>query len=81
MKIRPFQPEDEAAVIALWEHCGLIRPWNDPHQDIRRKLAVRPEWFLVGELEGMAPTEAATGTTTAASTVVDSSGTDGGGPW
>jgi ribosomal protein S18 acetylase RimI-like enzyme len=51
MKIRPFQPEDEAAVLALWEHCGLIRPWNDPHQDIRRKLAVRPEWFLVGVLE------------------------------
>jgi ribosomal protein S18 acetylase RimI-like enzyme len=51
MKIRPFQPGDEAAVIALWEQCGLIRPWNNPHEDIRRKLAVRPEWFLVGVLE------------------------------
>jgi ribosomal protein S18 acetylase RimI-like enzyme len=52
MNIRPFQPEDEEAVIALWRKCGLVRPWNDPHKDIQRKQAVRPEWFLVGELEG-----------------------------
>jgi len=39
-------------VISLWRSCGLIRPWNDPHKDIRRKLAVRPEWFLVGVVEG-----------------------------
>lgn len=52
MHIRPFQPADEAAVIALWQQCGLIRPWNDPRKDIQRKLAVRQEWFLVGELEG-----------------------------
>ncbi len=52
MDIRPFQPADEAAVIALWQQCGLVRPWNDPHKDIQRKLAVRPDLFLVGELEG-----------------------------
>jgi ribosomal protein S18 acetylase RimI-like enzyme len=51
MLIRPFQPEDEAAVIALWRQCDLVRPWNDPHLDIRRKLAVRPDWFLVGVLD------------------------------
>jgi ribosomal protein S18 acetylase RimI-like enzyme len=50
--IRPFQPADEAAVIALWQQCGLVRPWNDPHKDIQRKLAVRPDWFLVGVLDG-----------------------------
>ena len=52
MQIRPFQPSDEAAVIALWQQCGLVRPWNDPHKDIQRKLAVRPDLFLVGELDG-----------------------------
>jgi ribosomal protein S18 acetylase RimI-like enzyme len=51
MHIRPFQPADEATVIALWQECGLVRPWNDPYKDIQRKLAVRPELFLVGVLE------------------------------
>jgi ribosomal protein S18 acetylase RimI-like enzyme len=48
MFIRTYQPEDEAAVVDLWKRCGLTRPWNDPHKDIRRKLRVRPDWFLVG---------------------------------
>ena len=52
LHIRPFRPDDEAAVIALWRRCDLVRPWNDPSKDIGRKLQVRPEWFLVGELEG-----------------------------
>ena len=47
MKIRPFEPADEAAVIALWEACGLTRPWNNPSKDIARKLKVQPELFLV----------------------------------
>ena len=52
MQIRQFHPDDEPAVIALWERCGLLRPWNDPQADIARKLAVQPELFLVGELDG-----------------------------
>jgi len=52
VEIRPFAPSDEAAVIALWERCGLVRPTNDPRRDIRRKLAVRPDLFLVGVLDG-----------------------------
>lgn len=48
MLIRPFRPGDEAAVIALWQRCDLVRPWNDPHKDIQRKLLVRPDLFLVG---------------------------------
>lgn len=50
--IRPFSPADEASVIALWQSCGLVRPWNDPRKDIARKLRVNPEWFLVAEREG-----------------------------
>jgi ribosomal protein S18 acetylase RimI-like enzyme len=52
MQIRPFGLADEATVIALWEACGLTRPWNDPHKDIARKLTVQPELFLVGVTDG-----------------------------
>ncbi|GAB4056651.1 GNAT family acetyltransferase [Uliginosibacterium sediminicola] len=51
MLIRPFALPDEAAVIALWQACGLLRPWNDPHKDIQRKLTVQPELFLVGLID------------------------------
>lgn len=49
MRIRPFQPEDTDAVVALWEAAGLTRPWNDPRKDITRKLTVQPELFVVAE--------------------------------
>ena len=52
MLIHPFRPADESAVVALWARCGLTRPWNDPHKDIARKLAVRPDLFLVAEVDG-----------------------------
>jgi len=52
MYIRPYRVDDEPAVVALWEQCGLTRAWNDPRKDIARKLTVQPELFLVGELDG-----------------------------
>ena len=53
LRLREYRhPGDEAAVVALWQRCGLTRPWNDPAKDIRRKLAVRPDLFLVGEADG-----------------------------
>jgi ribosomal protein S18 acetylase RimI-like enzyme len=51
MRIRVFERADEAAVVGLWEACGLTRPWNDPHKDIARKLEVQPELFLVGAVD------------------------------
>jgi ribosomal protein S18 acetylase RimI-like enzyme len=50
MLIRPFAEPDTDAVVALWERCGLVRPWNDPRADIARKLTEQPELFLVGEV-------------------------------
>lgn len=47
MQIRPYQASEEQAVIAIWNECGLIRPWNDPRRDIARKLTEQPELFLV----------------------------------
>ena len=52
LDIRPFRPEDEAAVIRLWRDCDLLRPHNDPRRDIARKLAVQPDLLLVGLLDG-----------------------------
>lgn len=52
MKIRSFTTEDTEAVVNLWEQCSLTVPWNDPRQDIQRKIAVQPELFLVGLLAG-----------------------------
>lgn len=48
MQIRSFQIDDEAQVVALWERCDLVVPWNDPRTDIALKLQVQPELFLVG---------------------------------
>ena len=52
MHIRPYQIPDQEAVVALWQSCELTRPWNDPYKDIARKLQVRPDLFLVGEVQG-----------------------------
>jgi non-canonical purine NTP pyrophosphatase (RdgB/HAM1 family) len=45
--LRPYRPTDEAAVLALWQACGLTRPWNDPQRDIARKLTMQAEGFIV----------------------------------
>jgi ribosomal protein S18 acetylase RimI-like enzyme len=47
VEIREIAPADTDAVVALWEACGLVRPWNDPYRDIARKLAVADGLFLV----------------------------------
>jgi ribosomal protein S18 acetylase RimI-like enzyme len=52
MLIRAYQSSDETDVVALWQACDLTRPWNDPYKDIARKLQVRPDLFLVGEVQG-----------------------------
>ena len=48
LRIRPFQLADENSVVQLWRECGLVVSWNNPHKDIRRKLGVQAELFLVG---------------------------------
>lgn len=50
--IRSFTLADSEAVIRIWEACDLTVPWNDPHKDIARKMAVNPELFLVAEIDG-----------------------------
>lgn len=50
MKIRAFTDSDAESVIKLWQACGLTRPWNNPKQDIARKLTVQDDGFLVAEV-------------------------------
>jgi ribosomal protein S18 acetylase RimI-like enzyme len=38
MEIQLFSIENEQAVITLWQKCGFVQPWNNPHLDIQRKL-------------------------------------------
>jgi ribosomal protein S18 acetylase RimI-like enzyme len=52
LEIRPYQPEDEQAVIALWIACNLVVLANNPKRDIERKMKVNPELFLVATLDG-----------------------------
>ncbi|MGD1930361.1 MAG: GNAT family acetyltransferase [Leptolyngbyaceae cyanobacterium] len=51
MEIRKFREQDRQSLIALWQACELTRPWNDPDQDITRKISIQPDLLLVGELD------------------------------
>ena len=51
MKIRVFEPADEAEVIALWKSTGLTVPRNDPAKDIARKMAHSPKQFLIALID------------------------------
>jgi ribosomal protein S18 acetylase RimI-like enzyme len=37
--MREADAADASEVIALWEACGLNRPWNDPAADFTRAIA------------------------------------------
>lgn len=50
--IRSYRWEDKCDVIDLWIRCNLVVPANNPEKDIERKLAVNPELFLVGIMDG-----------------------------
>jgi len=80
--IRPFTPSDTEAVVAVWESCGLVRPWNDPRRDIARKLTVQPELFLVAtEAPGDTGTRADPASTGPAVVAAGMAGFDGHRGW
>ena len=47
MQIRTFRESDRQQVIALWDQCQLITPWNDPNKDIDRKVNFQANLFFV----------------------------------
>jgi ribosomal protein S18 acetylase RimI-like enzyme len=49
MKIRSATPKDEAAVVALWQACGLTVAYNDPVADFRFAMGKPGSDILVSE--------------------------------
>ncbi len=53
LEIHPFLESDTEAVVKLWQDVFPGAPfWNDPETDIRRKLAVQRDLFLVATVKG-----------------------------
>ncbi|PWD52424.1 GNAT family acetyltransferase [Serinibacter arcticus] len=46
-------PDLRAAVVSLWEACGLTRPWNPPHRDLDDALAGPTSTVLVAVEDGL----------------------------
>jgi len=48
LAIATIADADIEAVVALWQRCGLTRPWNDPHADIALARRNANSTVLVG---------------------------------
>ena len=49
----PITDADVATVIALWQACGLTRPWNDPAADIALARRGPNSTILIGRADNM----------------------------
>jgi ribosomal protein S18 acetylase RimI-like enzyme len=52
LAIAPIMDGDVAAVVALWQRCGLTRPWNDPSADIAFARRGPNSAILIGRHDG-----------------------------
>jgi ribosomal protein S18 acetylase RimI-like enzyme len=52
LSIAPIEDADVTAVIALWQRCGLTRPWNDPASDIALARRGPNSTILIGRDDG-----------------------------
>ena len=48
LSIAAIEDNDVASVVALWQRCGLTRPWNDPAADIALARSGPNATVLVG---------------------------------
>lgn len=48
LTIRSAAPDDEAAITALWQACGLVTSYNDPAEDFRFARGKSNSDVLVG---------------------------------
>ncbi len=53
LAIAPMSDGDVADVVALWQRCGLTRPWNDPVADIALARRGPNSDILVGRDNGV----------------------------
>jgi ribosomal protein S18 acetylase RimI-like enzyme len=54
LSIAALKDDDVAEVIALWQRCGLTRPWNDPAADIALARRDGNATILLGRQDGVA---------------------------
>ena len=52
LAIAPIADADVADVVALWQTCGLTRPWNDPAADIALARKGSNAAVLIGRENG-----------------------------
>lgn len=52
LAVSPIADADVESVVALWQRCGLTRPWNDPASDIAFARRGANATILVGRIEG-----------------------------
>ena len=52
LAIAPINDSDLADVVALWQACGLTRPWNDPASDIALARKGSNAAVLIGRDDG-----------------------------
>ena len=52
LTVAPIEDTDIAEMIALWQRCGLTRPWNDPAADIALARRGANAAVLAGRLDG-----------------------------
>ena len=52
LAISPITDADVPHVIALWQRCGLTRPWNDPAADIALARRGANATILIGRADG-----------------------------
>ena len=62
MEIGPLSDAEIPEVVALWERCGLTRPWNDPLDDISLARSSGASTVLVGREDGCMVASAMVGT-------------------
>jgi ribosomal protein S18 acetylase RimI-like enzyme len=53
IEIGELRADEADAAVALWRACGLTRPWNDPHADLKLALATPTATILAGRIDGM----------------------------
>ena len=51
LEIGDLRPDEVEAAVALWETCGLTRPWNDPRADIALALGNPSSTVLAGRID------------------------------
>jgi ribosomal protein S18 acetylase RimI-like enzyme len=52
LAISDITDADVPGIIALWQRCGLTRPWNDPASDIALARRGDNATILVGRVDG-----------------------------